>query len=300
MTNANRKFGDKTLARPTIVIGSTGFVGRVVRGLLRHSGICHVFLDRSSGFTHNPNWAQFVQNVDLSEAHCLVLSSAGVSGPIDREGFRFNSEGLVYLLQAVHSLGAKRFTVAGSVFEYGGSGDGIDFLKNSSPTKPLEAYGLSKLKGSEAIRVWAESSGVSVRYMRLFQLFGVTEPPQRLLPSAVAAAKAGEDFSVLQGLSVRDFTEVHEVANKLLHWVGSVSHFEVFNVCSGLPMRVGDLVASIWSFLDAKGNLTVNQSELPLYPRLVGDPREASGGIGVAPIDLRSLPWWDGTTQQSS
>jgi UDP-glucose 4-epimerase len=101
----------------------------------------------------------------------------------------------------------------GSGAEYGPvAGAGLD----PSEPRPTTMYGRTKLAGTRTLAECAARRGLPSVTARLFTVYGPGEHPGRLLPSLLAAARAGAPAPLSQGLQRRDFTYVEDVAEGLL------------------------------------------------------------------------------------
>jgi len=277
----------------TIVVGSTGFLGRNLVKELKERNQQYLTLNRSSGFTSASEWLDFTRTNDLTSAHCVFLAAGGVGGKPSRDDYEFNRAGVVELLKDLNISGVTQFTIAGTCFEYGKAGENNDLITTSTKPLPTDPYGESKHLGFEAITRWREKVECSVRYLRLFQVTGDYESLDRVIPSAFRAALGGSDFIVRSGSNVRDFIGVSQVVKLILDEISPVQSLELRNVCSGVGISVGEIVRQIWRQTEALGELTVLSHFDPVgYLRLVGDPLTESGGIYVPSFDLRTHPQW--------
>jgi nucleoside-diphosphate-sugar epimerase len=165
--------------------------------------------------------------------------------------------------QAVNS-GIKNFLIAGSCFEYGKTGEEVDFIPTEAVLKPTNTYAASKALSSTAFEQFSSLNKVSVTYLRIFHVYGEGESETRLWPSLKKAALSGIDFPMTKGEQVRDFIEVSEVAKCLLkeaeHLVNSKkrdSLFVVKNLGSGKPQSILEFSQFWWNKWQAKGKLLI-------------------------------------------
>ena len=101
---------------------------------------------------------------------------------------------------------------AGSALEYG---DVAGHLSEESITNPTTVYGKSKLEGTRRVTRLYQTRGRGLA-ARLFTVYGPGEAPERLLPSLIRAASAGDPLELTEGLQQRDFTYVEDVAEGIL------------------------------------------------------------------------------------
>jgi nucleoside-diphosphate-sugar epimerase len=101
----------------------------------------------------------------------------------------------------------------GSGAEYGPIAG--EFTEDAEPG-PRTLYGRTKLAGTRLLAECAARRRLPSVTARLFTVYGPGEHPGRLLPSLLAAARAGEPLSLTGGEQRRDFTYVEDVAEGLL------------------------------------------------------------------------------------
>ena len=75
--------------------------------------------------------------------------------------------------------GIKNFVVTGSCFEYGLSGLNYKFIPSNAPLIPTQTYPASKACASVAFTQWALDNQVSLKILRLFQIYGPGELDSR-------------------------------------------------------------------------------------------------------------------------
>lgn len=240
-----------------LVLGAAGFLGRWVARRLSTSGakLTLVVRDESAAQPIFDRWEITGKKVlaDLSKPGSgsklveefrpqVVFNLAGYG--VDRSeenpelGKRINADLTVELATAITAVPAgawagQRLIHAGSAFEYGGvHGD----LSESGPAEPTSWYGETKLAATQALTELRKSQGLAAIIARLFTVYGPGEHPGRLLPSLIAASRAGETLCLTAGTQQRDFTYVGDVAEGLLrlgacHIDDDVS--AVVNLCTG-------------------------------------------------------------------
>jgi len=162
------------------------------------------------------------------------------------------------------NMGINNFLVAGSCFEYGKTGEEVDFIPTQAELKPTNTYASSKALSSSAFEQFSTLHKVAVTYLRIFHVYGEGEAETRLWPSLEKAALSGDDFPMTKGEQVRDFMEVSEVAKCFLNEAEQLvnskkkeSQFLVKNLGSGYPQSILEFSQHWWSKWQAKGKLLV-------------------------------------------
>ncbi|MBI4184364.1 MAG: NAD(P)-dependent oxidoreductase [Proteobacteria bacterium] len=160
---------------------------------------------------------------------------------------------LVHLYRALAGSDA-RVIVTGSSMEYAAS-DSAN--REEDATIPDTPYGLSKLAETLAARVLALRFGVRTRVGRLYIPFGPRDQPGKLLPSVLAALRAGKPVDLSPCEQRRDFLGVADVADAWLRMAGDETGdlFEVYNVSAGEAVRLRDLLLGLARLMGADPRL---------------------------------------------
>ncbi len=259
--------------KPTLLVtGATGFVGShfVAHALAQGHRVIAVrrsaaasfriavrpgaeFLDRS---------LDMVQGDDFRGVDAMVhLAAEGATARgASAEGcFRTNVVETVGLLQRALASGVRRHVVAGSYAEYGRAGLRFDPIPPDAPLEPTDVYATSKAAACIAICGLCRSQKFQLSYQRIFSAYGDGQYEENFWPALRKAALAGADFKMTEGLQVRDFIPVGDVANRLLReatrsdLIAGVPH--VRNLASGEPRALRDYAAKWWKEFGARGEL---------------------------------------------
>ena len=260
-----------------LLLGSSGFIGSKFLRVIQELDVPVITLssraneDEIKSILHS----EVEHSTDVSKYICVSFAAAGASGGAFSESdYFFNSEQIVNIFETIRSFGVNQFIAFGSCFEYGISGNSIDFLDEQSPTNPVEQYGKSKLEGFRNLSRWANANKVHLLYLRLFQVFGEGEVPVRFYPSLMRAIESESDFVVMQPDLVRDFLHVNRIVEETLirlSAIQSIRYVGVENICSGKPTTLWSFAEGIWADNLAKGNLTkAKEPTAGIYRRLVG------------------------------
>ncbi|MBS0193785.1 MAG: NAD(P)-dependent oxidoreductase [Proteobacteria bacterium] len=165
-----------------------------------------------------------------------------------------------FLSNCVRS-GIRRIVVAGTCFEYGlAHGE----IQESQPLQPVTRYGEAKASLFEHMSSLRESLHYELAWPRIFYLFGPGQSPNSLYSQLHAAIVRGDrHFDMSGGDQVRDYLPVGEAARLLVEIAFHAGNTGSVNLCSGVPVRIRDLVAS---WIDAAGaGLQMNLGRFP-YP----------------------------------
>lgn len=156
---------------------------------------------------------------------------------------------LQYSLELLHTLievQCGQVVMAGTCAEYDTN---QGYLREDSPTKPGTIYAASKLALCTVSQFMASAAGINLAWARLFYLFGPYEDKRRLVPALIHTLRRGEHFPATAGKQVRDYLHVAEVASAL--WtLGTHRANGIFNVCSGQPITLRQLMETIANLME--------------------------------------------------
>ncbi len=199
----------------------------------------------------------------------LVFHLAGlVRGDTD-DLYRVNLLGGVHLLECVReTVPQARVLVVGSAAEYGHAPATDMPLTEDHPCRPSGAYAVSKHALCLAAQDFALHRGVKVVVARPFNIVGAGVPASLVVGAILDRAKQvlasdGPPVVSIGNLdSQRDFVAVEDVVDGYVRLIRGEHWGEVFNLCSGVPVAIRDVVQTLLSHSDRPIEYRVN-------PRLV-------------------------------
>ncbi|MDB4586219.1 NAD-dependent epimerase/dehydratase family protein [Akkermansiaceae bacterium] len=154
--------------------------------------------------------------------------------------------------------GIQRLVICGSCFEYGVSGEHVEFISTDTPLRPQTAYASSKAAATMMAIGLAASHDLKVVVNRPFHVFGDGEAEYRFWPSLRRAAIAGDDFPMTNGAQVRDFVPVELVVKELLKSLCSeveTGRAVIKNIGTGHPKTLAEFARSEWDKFGGAGQL---------------------------------------------
>jgi nucleoside-diphosphate-sugar epimerase len=216
------------------------------------------------------------------------LAAAGVS-PEDREPTQLldgNLHLIHAVLRAVFARPPAVFVYTGSCSEYAPA-EPPRRLSEDDPVLPTDLYGAAKA----ATTLWATALAryleIPLVALRLFHFYGPGEPARRLVPSLIHDLRSDQPVRLTPGEQVRDLLFVEDAVDALLAAAtGHIPPYQVYNVCSSIPVRVREL-AELTARLMRKPLELLEFGALP-YRRdepmwMVGDSRRFRGLTGWRP-----------------
>ncbi|HEX8848007.1 MAG TPA: GDP-mannose 4,6-dehydratase [Gemmatimonadaceae bacterium] len=179
--------------------------------------------------------------------------------------------------------------VVGSAEQYG-RGEVGRLRVETDPQAPVTVYAASKAAQEIVALEAARSDGVRVIATRSFNHSGPGQADHFLLPALVRRATAIRDGGERQlrignADTVRDFLHVRDVVRAYLLLVDRGVAGEAYNVCSGVPRRVGDLAQKVLAAVGATATVEVDPALVRKVevPWLVGDATKLRNATGWSP-----------------
>jgi UDP-glucose 4-epimerase len=164
--------------------------------------------------------------------------------------YRANVDGTFNVLEAARARGVGRFVYVASSSCYGVPK--AYPTPETAPADPRYPYALTKHLGEQLVLHWASVYRLPAASVRLFNVYG---PRARTSGSYgavfgvfLAQLIAGKPLTVVgDGEQTRDFTFVSDVVDALLTVAASDRIGEVYNVGSGRPVSVNELIRLLGS-----------------------------------------------------
>jgi GDP-4-dehydro-6-deoxy-D-mannose reductase len=297
-----------------IITGRSGFVGSAMCRYLARDGrrIGWEAVDLPPAFDLR-NRAAMVRLVEDVRPDAVLHLAAQSAVP---ESFRdpvstieVNVLGTLNLLQALKAIDfTGRLVHAGTGEVYGLVPEADLPVGEARLPRPRNPYAVSKLASEALCWQWYASDGMDVVLARAFNHIGWGQSDRFAIASfarQLVEIRRGARAPVITtgDLGVtRDFTDVDDVAAAYIALLARGAAGEVYNVCSGVERRVGDLLQQMIEI--AQVDVTVREDAHRLRPseqrRMRGDPGKilaATGWQAITPIETSlqsALDYWEG------
>ncbi len=242
--------------------------------------------------------------------HLAAASSVAGSWTSPARVLEINAVGQVHLFEALLASAAERprVVVASSAEVYGRVPQDRVPVTEDAPLEPVSPYGVSKAVQDLLARQYHVAHGLDTVRLRLFNHTGPRRPPHFFASgfarqiADIERGRRPSRIAVGDLEVVRDLTDVRDVARA---WRLAALHGasgEVYNVCSGRAVKVGEvlhrLLALAGTEIEVEGDPALLRSAD--VPVLVGDPSRFARATGWSPsIPLERtladlLDWWRG------
>lgn len=220
-----------------------------------------------------------------------IVTEGGVTSVVNACGLtRGTSEALTdanvdfprWLCDALAGTGV-RLVHLGSASEYGDPGSADPVAETAAPA-PGGDYATTKAAGSDVV-IEARRAGLDAVVARVFNIVGLPVPPvspiHQWLTDLDDLPPGGGEVEVWWPPTTRDFVTLDDVAAAIVELAGRGDRPEVVNVCSGVGLTYGEIVAALAA---AQGiDATVRSLDRPGIEAVVGDPSLLERTIGWIP-----------------
>ena len=253
-----------------IVTGGAGFIGSHVVDRLIASGRHVRVLDNFAVGRRN-NLRQYdgdplleIVETDVADSKAVAAACAGAERifhlaaradivPSIQEPeayFRSNVDGTFVMLEAARREAVQRFVYVASSSCYGIPD--IYPTPENAPADPRYPYALTKYLGEQLVLHWAQLYRLPAVSLRLFNVYGPRARTSGTYGAVfgvfLAQLLAGEPLTIVgDGKQTRDFTYVSDVVDALLMVAASGKRATVYNVGSGNPVSINEVVTRLGS-----------------------------------------------------
>jgi UDP-glucose 4-epimerase len=287
--------------RNILVTGGAGFIGsHLVRALREQGDFVRVLDNFSTGKRENLAGvdAEIIEG-DLLDRDCVQRAvqdvelifheAAFVSVPQSMLDplpcFEINQRGTEYLLEAARKAGGVRRVVLASSSAVYGDSDNFPLLEDGA-LLPQSPYAVSKRVDELYAGLYTRSFGLDVVALRYFNVYGPRQRPDSVYAAAVPIFTRrlldGKPVTIYgDGGQTRDMIYVGDVVRaNLAASTHAQAPGQIFNVCSGVELRVIDLVETLMDiFPGAPAPVFAPARAGDIY-RSAGSPQKAASLLG--------------------
>lgn len=225
--------------------------------------------------------------------HLAAQSYPGASWDAPIATMRANVEGTINLLEAVRlHCPVARVHIAGTSAQYGYVDPNDMPIRETQPMRPLSPYGVSKVAAELTGLQYHHNYGLHVVVTRSFNHVGPHQGDRCAIQTfcqQMVAIEHKREKPILRVGNLeprRDFSHTNDVARALWLLLEHSPPGEVYNLCSGVATRIGDIVEMVRMMGRVPVTVQVDSSRLRPAdePILVGDNHK-----------LRAITGWEPT-----
>ena len=260
--------------KKVIVTGATGFIGRHLVPLLLEKGYEVIAVARDHNKAKKFDWLDRVQFIttdlyksklnipNCSDFKLIHLAWGGLPNYKSNFHFEINLQKDYEFIKELVSQGVTQVLVTGTCAEYGMQNGS---LASSTHTSPNTSYALAKDCLRRFLELLSNESHYTLQWARLFYMYGEGQNPKSILPQLDSAIDNNmAEFNMSGGEQIRDYLCVEDVAKLILQLFESESQ-GTFNICSGKPITVKNLVDNRIKQRGAKIKLNLGYYSYPDY-----------------------------------
>jgi nucleoside-diphosphate-sugar epimerase len=276
-----------------LVTGATGFIGRfLIPHLLQREDTAVIALLRE---TYTPdtlpkqlavvraqlqlvyadlrNFQLTVRAVRQAEPDVVIhLAAAGVTEPflaVDK-AIRHNLTASLNLLRACFE---KTFTT-----------EQLIIARTPGELTSMNVYAASKAATWQFCQMYTHTRQWPIHGAMIFQAYGTGQPEHTLIPAALAAARAGEDFPMTAGTQQRDWIHAGDVVAGLVAMIGS-------NLLPGQTIELGTGILTSVAYVARQIYALVGSHGKPLIGVLPSRPGEAETQVADVQQTAQLIGW---------
>jgi UDP-glucose 4-epimerase len=253
-----------------LVTGGAGFIGSHLVDRLIADGrnvrvIDNFIVGRRTNLQqHSGNGRLEIIEADVADRQAVTLACAGVDrvfhlaaradivpsiqDPTDY--FRANVDGTFAVVEAARACGVRRLVYVASSSCYGIPA--VYPTPETASADPRYPYALTKYLGEQIVVHWTRVYGLPAVSVRFFNVYGPRARTSGTYGAVfgvfLAQLLAGKPLTIVgDGEQTRDFTFVDDVVDALISVADSDKIGEIYNVGSGKPVSVNELVRQLGS-----------------------------------------------------
>ncbi len=246
-----------------LITGGSGFIGQsliqnlIAKGFEVHSIVHSVRLEEQNGLIqhHVDLFNRKICDSFLKEYKFKNLIHLAWYVGKGCHSTNANLDWSVATLNLVKSFvenGGEKFAGAGSVSEYDYKYG--YFIEDETPCGEKTMYGTCKNSMYKILKVYCGQNGCQFKWLRIFNLYGKNEKPQRLMPSVIISCLKGEDIKVSNCSKFQDYLYLEDTVDGIIKVFESDIQGAV-NICSGKAVQLCEIVTKIAQLTNFKGKI---------------------------------------------
>ena len=268
-------------SKKVIVSGATGFIGQHLIPILLKDGYEVLAISRNRKRAEFLPWFKDVKFISYDfHSDQQITKVDGFRGLIhlawqDLPNYDSSihvKKNLPCSYRFIDSLidkGVNQVLIAGTCFEYGLKSGAIS---SSATTEPTTQYAIAKDTLRKKLTLLSFKKDFNLQWARIFYMFGKGQNSNSIISQLDFAIKNNQKvFHMSGGEQLRDYLPVEKASEKLSNLYKS-GNKGIFNICSGKPISIRNLVES---YIEKKNSNIV--PKYGYYPYSVYEPMQFWG-----------------------
>jgi len=274
-----------------LITGSAGFIGSALKDYLSDNKIEVIPFDIKDDPKYDVRDFKMV-NKYASDVkgiiHLAAMSRVITAQEQPHECISTNIGGLSNILEAARTNNNHPWIIFGSSREVFGEPEILP-VSESSPKKPINIYGLSKITGEKLCEIYSSYYGLKIRILRFSNVYtSVKDHMDRVIPKFILRALNNKDLYINgSGEEQFDFTYISDTINGV--W-GCIKEIEKsknplndFNLSIGTPVSLKQLAETIIQKTESKSDIRFNESRNYDVNHFYASPDKAMKFLGFKP-----------------
>ena len=142
-------------------------------------------------------------------------------------------------------------------------------VEDTTPLRPLEVYGESKLRAEELVAAFHRETGIAASILRLFNAIGRNETNPHVVPHIFESLQQSNVIHLGNTAPRRDYIDTRDLADAIVAVASVPSGLAVFNVGTGVTHSVDDIVQGLRSILRRDISVVQEPSRMRQTERMV-------------------------------
>lgn len=196
--------------------------------------------------------------------HLASMSSVQESWNNPQKCFDDNAKSILNILTAVKENNLQcRILSVGSVEEYGNYLESEMPLKEDYPLNPISPYAATKVFQENICKIYANYFGLDIVMTRSFNHYGIGQSDKFFVASMIKqlVEMRNNERKLLKVGNIdvkRDFINVRDVVDIYYRLLYTGKKGEVYNVCSGKPVCLREIILNCCSILNINPEIIVD------------------------------------------
>ena len=233
-----------------LITGASGFIGRALTARLKAEGRDVVPVDSADGdIASRGTLAKFEQE-NIAHVFHLAGKTFVPDSWDDPQAFcQTNVLGTVNVLEFCRKKHIPVTYVSAYVY---GHPDSLP-ISEVSAIRPSNPYALTKRLAEEACEFYASAYGLPVTTIRPFNVYGIGQAENFLIPAIISQALDGGEKIVVKDLAPkRDYVYLEDLVTALLATLAKPGGYRVYNIGSGVSLSVQEVIDAIQDIADTQ------------------------------------------------